>query len=219
MRTQFTSELNEFYDKLLQLGNVANEAVKKAMTAYNQKDKNLAESIISDDSKINHMVEDIETEAYRLIALQQPVSDDLRKIFTVLLASTDLERIADHAVGIAKAVTRFSENEKDVEAINKLINDMAEKTQDMLSSVILSFEEGDESSVREIAERDHEIDALLKELYQRASHHMEENVDVVNYGINHLNVGKSLERIGDYTTNMCERFIYLTTGDIVDLNN
>ena len=219
MRKQFTTELNDFYNKLIQLGNVANESVNKAMRAYNHKDKALAESIIKDDVLINQMVVDIETEAYRLIALQQPVTDDLRKIFTVLLASTDLERIADHATTIAKAVTRFTDNEKDVDDINKIINDMADKTKGMLADVLTTFEESDAYSVKEIADRDHEVDFLLKQLYHKTSYHIEENTEVVNYGIGLLNVGKSLERIGDYTTNICERLIYLKTGNIVDLNN
>lgn len=219
MRTKFTTELNEFYEKIIQLGNVANEALNKAIQAYNQKDKELAETIIQNDVKINQMVIDIETEAYRLIVLQQPVTDDLRKIFTVLLASTDLERIADHASSIAKAVLRFNDNETDVDEIRKIINEMSVKTIHMLSEVLKSFDDNDSTSVKAIAERDQEVDLLLKQLYHKTSHRMERDTEVVNYGINHLNVGKSLERIGDYTTNICERLIYLSTGDIVELNS
>lgn len=220
MREQYTQQLEAYYDSVVKLGNIVNEAVHKSIQAYNNNDKVLAEEIIKKDNEINDIVVEIETEAYRLIALQQPVTSDLRKVFTVLLASTDLERIADHAAAIAKAVTRFSDEETDVKAINEILNNMFTVVEQMLTDVVSSFtdKEIESAKLESIALRDDEVDALLKKLYGESSRRMKKNNEIVNYGIGHINIGTSLERIGDYTTNICERLIYLETGELVELN-
>ena len=218
MREQFNQQLTAYYDNIVKLGNIANEAVHKSIQAYNNNDQTLAQEIIHNDININELVMEIEAEAYRLIALQQPVTDDLRRVFTVLLASTDLERIADHASAIAKAVTRYSENEVNVESIDEIINKMATIVEEMLTDVLSAFT-SDGINLQAIALRDDEVDSLLKQLFSESAHRMRKNNEVVNYGIGHINIGKSLERIGDYATNICERLIYLETGNFVELNN
>lgn len=220
MREQYTQQLEAYYDSVVKLGNIVNEAVHKSIQAYNANDIALAEEIIKNDIDVNDLVVEIETEAYRLIALQQPVTSDLRKVFTVLLASTDLERIADHATAIAKTVTRFSDDETDVKSINLILNNMSEVVEQMLTDVVTSFTDPEIKTIKleSIASRDDEVDALLKKLYSESAHRMKKNNEVVNYGIGHINIGKSLERIGDYATNICERLIYLETGEFVELN-
>ncbi len=218
MREQFNQQLMAYYDNIVKLGNIANEAVHKSIQAYNNNDKALAQEIINNDLNINELVVEIEVEAYRIIALQQPVTDDLRRVFTVLLVSTDLERIADHASSIAKAVTRASEDEVDVESIGDIINKMGIIVEEMLTDVLTAFT-SDDVNLQAIALRDDEVDALLKRLFNESAHRMRKNNEVVNYGIGHINIGKSLERIGDYATNICERLVYLQTGDYVELND
>ena len=218
MREQFNQQLMAYYDNIVKLGNIANEAVHKSIQAYNNNDKALAQEIISNDLNINELVVEIEVEAYRIIALQQPVTDDLRRVFTVLLVSTDLERIADHASSIAKAVTRASEDEVDVESIGDIINKMAIIVEEMLTDVLTAFT-SDDVNLQAIALRDDEVDALLKRLFNESAHRMRKNNEVVNYGIGHINIGKSLERIGDYATNICERLVYLQRGNYVELND
>ena len=219
MRQQYTTELQEFYDNLVHLGNTVNEIFHKSMLAYNNFDKVLAQEIIDNDVNINNLVVEVEGEAYRLIALQQPVTDDLRQIFTILLGSTDLERIADHASAIGKNVIRWNGEDKDVVEIRETVNEMAKITQGMLEDVLNAIREQSDQNIQEIAKRDDEVDKLLKKLYKQAAKGMKNNPEIVNFGIGHLNVGKSIERIGDYVTNICERILYLTTGKMHELNN
>ena len=106
MRKSFQNELEQYRDHLTYIANAANEAIYKAIQSLNQHDQVLAEEVVNGDLKINTLAIQIEQEAYRIIALQQPVASDLRKVFAVLLASSDIERLADHASNIAGTVIR-----------------------------------------------------------------------------------------------------------------
>lgn len=218
MREAFQEELEKFLDKLIMLSNSANESLHKAMKAFGEDDKELAHEVVSDDLRINALSSEIERDAYRLIALQQPVAGDLRKIFTVLLANSDVERIADHATSIARTVIRRNPNEEKIDKLDDIVNEMADITQLMITDVISALVSRDVEGAKAIAERDNEVDILQQQVYGVAAKHMESDTEVVVGGINYISVANGLERIGDYVTNICERIVYLNTGDIVELN-
>lgn len=218
MREGFQEELDKFLDKLIMLSNLANESLHKSMKAFEDNDKELAHEIISDDLKLNAMSAEIEREAYRLIALQQPVAGDLRRIFTVLLTNSDVERLADHAVSIARAVIRRNPNEERVERLDEIVLEMAGIAEAMISDAIKALVNRDVELAKEIALRDNQLDTLQSQAYGLAARHMESDQEIVIGGINYIGVVNNLERIGDYVTNICERIVYLNTGDIVELN-
>lgn len=220
MREAFQNELNDFLDKLAKIGNAANESISKSMKAFNDFDKEAAHDVVAGDLKINIMTTEIEQEAYRLIALQQPVARDLRKIFAVLLASSDIERLADHGAAISKAVIRLPESTQRIEPIEVIINKMAEEAQSMINDAIQAFCEKDSEKAKEIAYRDNIVDQYLKDLYAEVSDRMasESNQEGVTVGMSYIGIGNNIERIGDYVTNICERIIYLESGDIIELD-
>lgn len=218
MRKVFEEELKSLFVHLTKLGIAANEAVHKSIKAHNTGDKELAKELFADDLKINALTIEIEKEAYRIIALQQPVASDLRLVFTVLTASLDIERIADHAVSIGRAVIRRNESDQQVEGLNDVVNKMAETAQGMISDAMDAFVNRNADQAREVALRDENVDAGLKEIYQESAKRMQKNTEMVPSGISYINIGNSLERIGDYVTNICERVVYLNTGEIVELN-
>ncbi|MGO4938141.1 phosphate signaling complex protein PhoU [Fundicoccus sp. Sow4_H7] len=218
MRKQYMHELESLHTHLAELGNAANESVHKAIKAYTEFDKELAHELFSDDLRINAATVEIEREAYRLIVLQQPVAEDLRLIFAVIHASLDIERIADHAVIIARSIIRREKPGIDVEELSNKIKRMGDIIQPMVTDTITAFANRDVEAAREIAERDELVDALLKDVFIESQHRMINNSEVVEQGISYINVAQSLERIGDYLTNICERIIYLDSGDIVELN-
>lgn len=218
MREGFQEELDKFLDKLIMLSNLANESLHKSMKAFEDNDKELAHEIISDDLKLNAMSAEIEREAYRLIALQQPVAGDLRRIFTVLLTNSDVERLADHTVSIARAVIRRNPNEERVERLDEIVLEMAGIAEAMISDAIKALVNRDVELAKEIALRDNQLDTLQTQAYGLAARHMESDQEIVIGGINYIGVVNNLERIGDYVTNICERIVYLNTGDIVELN-
>lgn len=218
MRSQFTESLENFTNNLTLMGNMVNESLHKAMMAYNNKDINLAREVINDDLRINALQVDIEQDAYRLIALQQPVTSDLRLVFAVLLASSDLERIADHGVDIAKSVIRGIEEVEGLEPIDEMINQMYTIVKQMVEEVVTAFMNQDADQAREIAKRDSQVDALLKQVHGDLANRMEKNTDHVSPGLNYILVATRLERIGDYVTNICERIVFMVTAKSVDLN-
>lgn len=218
LRKVFEEELKSLFVHLTKLGIAANESVHKSIKAHNTNDKELAKELFADDLRINALTVEIEKEAYRIIALQQPVASDLRLVFTVLTASLDIERIADHAVSIGRAVIRRQETDQQVEQLNDVVNKMAETAQMMISDAMDAFVNRDAVTARKVALLDEVVDAGLKEIYNESARRMQKNTDMVPSGISYINIGNSLERIGDYVTNICERIVYLNTGEIVELN-
>ncbi len=216
MRERYIKDLESFTDKLAAMGVAVNEQVHKAIKAFQDVDASVFAQLDAEDKHINHMANEIEKEAYRLIALQQPVAEDLRLIFSILNASNDLERIADHAVAIARNVSR-SETEK-VDNLAEIINEMSKKATEMLTDVMEAFAKKDKKLAEEIALRDHKIDHGLKQLYRESAKRMQHDSELVSSGINYLGIGNSIERIGDYITNICERIVYLSDAEIVELN-
>lgn len=218
MRQVYTQELQQLLESLTRLANAANESLHIAMQAYNEDDPDLAQTLFSKDLRINAATVDIELDAYRIVVLQQPVADDLRQVFTVLQASSDIERIADHAVSIARSVIRRNNDHASVSETDERINKMAEIVAQMLTDVTKAVVEHDDEAAREIASRDNKVDALLKEIISETANRMESNTEDIPIGISAIQIATSLERIGDYVTNICERVVYLQSGSIVELN-
>ena len=114
MRRLFEDELNDLHVRFSEMGMMVNEAIYKSVKAFINHDKQLAREVIADDHKINERETDLERKSFELIALQQPVSTDLRVIVTIMKASSDLERMGDHAVSIAKSTIRVKGNTKKI---------------------------------------------------------------------------------------------------------
>lgn len=218
MRDVYVKELEEYSSHLAEMTAAVNDQVYRAIKAFNENDVEASQGIQEKDLQINQMATSIEKEAYRLVALQQPVAEDLRLIFSVLSMSVDLERIADHAHIIAQNVKRVEEGTEKVQNLVEIINEMAKVAMEMLGQVNEVFHSRDQEKAIQLAQRDEVIDAGLKALYQQSTIRMANDREVVSSGINYIAIGNSLERIGDYVTNICERIIYLNEAEIVDLN-
>lgn len=218
MRVIYTQDLEAFTNKLSEQATAVNDQIHQAINAFNQVDTQIAAKVSAEDANVNRLATEIEKEAYRLIALQQPVAEDLRLIFSVINISSDLERIGDHAVSIAKNIERVEGEVEKVDSLVGIINEMAQLALEMMDQVMGAFVTRDKVQARSIAEKDEHLDANLKKLYKQSAARMENDRDIINSGINYLSIGNSLERIGDYVTNICERIIYLEDATIVDLN-
>lgn len=218
MRDVYVKELEEYSSHLAEMTAAVNDQVYRAIKAFNENDVEASQDIQEKDLQINQMATSIEKEAYRLVALQQPVAEDLRLIFSVLSMSVDLERIADHAHIIAQNVKRVEDGTEKVQSLVEIINEMAKVAMEMLGQVNEVFHSRDQEIAIQLAQRDELIDAGLKALYQQSTIRMANDREVVSSGINYIAIGNSIERIGDYITNICERIIYLNEAEIVDLN-
>ncbi|MFD1429782.1 phosphate signaling complex protein PhoU [Lacticaseibacillus mingshuiensis] len=218
MRRLFEDELNELHTRFSEMGMMVNEAIYKSVKAFVNHDKALAREVISEDQKINKREVDLEKRSFEMIALQQPVTTDLRVIVTVMKASSDLERMGDHAVSIAKSTIRVK-GETRVPEIEKVIADMAAAVKEMVDQVLDAYVREDADRAREIAEEDHGINTFSKEIYQRCIQIMQEEPETIVGAMDYMLVSSYLERIGDYVTNICEWILYLRTGKLLELNS
>ncbi|MDP0528699.1 phosphate signaling complex protein PhoU, partial [Lacticaseibacillus paracasei] len=138
MRRLFVDELNDLHVRFSEMGMMVNEAIYKSVKAFINHDKALAREVIHEDKHINEREVDLEKRSFELIALQQPVTTDLRVIVTVMKASSDLERMGDHAVSIAKSTIRVK-GETRVPQIEEDIAGMAEAVKEMVEQVLDAY--------------------------------------------------------------------------------
>lgn len=218
LRSQFEEDLLNLHNQFYEMGMMVSNAVHKSVTSYIKHDKKLAQEVIDYDVEINEMEVKLEKKSFEMIALQQPVTTDLRMIITVMKASSDLERMADHAVSIAKSTIRLK-GETRIPEIEKLISDMSDYVKKMVDNVLIAYVKTDEKDARTISNMDQRVNDYFKEIYDDAIANMKSNPETVVSGSDYLHVATYLERIGDYVTNICEWIVYLATGKITELNS
>lgn len=215
-RTSFHQNVDELQQSLLKMGSLVEESISNAVDALAKLDDKLAKKIVVEDDIIDGLMLEIEERCLRLIALQQPMAGDLRIIGTALKIATDLERISDHAVDIAKIAIRLSGEEliKPLEDIPH----MAVLVRDMLHESLLSYTERNIHRAAALAEKDDEVDKLYSNLMNEIIGMMN-NEFARNRQLSHLMfVAHYLERVADHCTNIGEGVIYIVTGKRKDLN-
>ena len=217
LRTQFEEDLLNLHNQFYEMGMMVSNAVHKSVKAYIKHDKILAQEVIENDININNMETRLEKKSFEMIALQQPVTTDLRMIITVMKASSDLERMADHAVSVAKSTIRVKGQTR-IPEIEKEISDMSDYVKKMVDNVLVAYVKTDEKDARTIANMDQRVNDYFNRIYNATIKNMQENPETVISGTDYLNVASYLERIGDYVTNICEWIVYLATGKITELN-
>lgn len=209
MRNRFEIEMEELELELIKMGNMGEVMLKKLFEALETRNLDLAKEIITMDKDIDEYEISIEKKCLGLIALQQPIAIDLRKIGSILKIITDIERVGDYVVNIAEILVDFGGEEyiKPLVDLPKMILIVEE----MLKKSLDSFIKLDDKLAIETAKRDDEIDGLYERIY-------EELLEMVNKEnkkqiINLLLMGRYLERAADHITNICERNIYIVTGE------
>lgn len=216
MRTAYDREFARVQDDLLRLGDMVDQAMDRALECLRQRDRVLARDIIDHDAEINALRFRIEEACLALIATQQPAAGDLRAVVAAMNMVVDMERMADHAAGIAKTVLRMGD-----EPLLKPLIDIPRMTQtarEMLRDSLKAFVDRDAELAREVARRDTEIDQLYKAVFDELIEIMAHDPTTVTRGTYLLWCGHNLERIGDRVTNIAERVVFMTTGNMKELN-
>jgi len=215
-RKVFEASLEELHNDLIRMGSIVEKQIHDCIDALVSQNADKAEKIMIDDDIVDAMEREIEDKAIRLIAMQQPLAIDLRNIFTTTKIVTDLERMADYAVDVAKITVRL----KDEKYIKELIDipRMAEIVILMIKDSLDAYVEGDVEKAYEVCKRDDQVDDIYKEVFTELLQLMFKNQETVTQATQFLFICKWLERIADHTTNICEWTIYLVTGEKVNLN-
>lgn len=218
MRRLFEDELNELHVRFSEMGMMVNEAIYNSVKAFINHDKIIAREVIAGDKYINKREVDLEKRSFEMIALQQPVTSDLRMIVTIMKASSDLERMGDHAVSIAKSTIRMK-GETRVPEIERIIGDMADAAKEMVEEVLDAYVKEDDARARRIAEEDYGINDFSTQIYHLCIDEMTTDSSTIVGAMDYMLVSSYLERIGDYVTNICEWIVYLKTGKLLELNS
>ena len=215
-RATYDREYGLIRDDLLRMGSHIDNATGRAVEALRHRDLALARQVVNDDVFINDLRFHIEEACLTLIATQQPTAGDLRNVIAVMNAVGDLERMGDHAAGIAKTVIRMG----DEPLIKPLVDipRMADLTRSMLRRCLDAFVARDATTARVIAEEDDEIDHLYRTVLDELLVIMAADPATVRRATYLLWCAHNLERIGDRVTNIAERVVFMRTGDMKELN-
>lgn len=214
-RLQFGEQLEALRHRMLEMGSAADNMVGLAVRSLTEQNIELAETVIAADDEIDRLDIEIETECMRLIALQAPVARDLHLVGTALKAITDLERIGDHAVDIAKVARKLARDTFFQPLVD--IPRMATHVRQMLRDAMAAFVNHDLGLVEKVVEDDDDVDILFHQLRDELHAVMRRDPALVVQASYLLFVAHYLERIADHTVNIAERVFYAETGTLAQL--
>ena len=212
-RITYTADRQEVIDRLRLLHARTDRSIVDAMQALLRRDLVLARGVSSADAEVDQLRYDIEVAVLNIIALQQPVAGDLRELMSINAIATNLERIADHAEGIARIAVFLGDDP--IAATEPELWRMADVARAMLYDATRSFIDRDEILARQTYDRDDEVDDLYADVHTRLIGRLAqvEQDPAASDAITHvLWCSHNLERIGDRATNICERTVFLVTG-------
>ncbi|WP_404820285.1 phosphate signaling complex protein PhoU [Lacrimispora sp. HJ-01] len=216
VRERFTQKILDVKQKVLKMGALVENIIDTSVTAMKTQDLDLARNVLKKDDEIDQLELEIEKDCMMLLALQQPLAKDLRTIASVLKIITDLERMGDNAVNIAEVILEIGEDP----ILNSLkdIPRMADIAQKMLKMSLDAFVNEDIALAQKAAERDEDVDRLYETVINDFLNIITEKRELTKQGTKLLFLGRYLERIADHSTNICERTIYMITGELKEIN-
>jgi phosphate transport system protein len=215
-RTTYHRELERLQDEVLVLGSMVEKAIQRAVEALRARDVDSARATEADDVLINRKRFDIEDAALQLLATQQPMASDLRRLAAIVHIVTDLERMGDYAAGIAHICVQIG-GEPPVKPLIDIPR-MADLATSMLRRSLDAFVERDVRAAELIAAEDDDVDALYQQVYRELLVLMIANPRVIDQATHLLWVAHNLERVGDRVQNICERVIFVVTGQMHELS-
>jgi len=217
MRTRqaFDEELHQLEQHLLQFGSFVEGMLERATRALVRQDLHLARQVVADDDRADEMDLEIEHTCMRLLALQQPMSRDLRMIGTVMKIIVDIERIGDYSVDIAKSALSLA----DTAYFKPLVDlpKMSELVRQLLRCALEALVQRDLDLVRQCGEMDDVVDAMWKSLREELQGIMQERPETIVQAVALILVARYLERIADHAVNIAERVTYIETGHLETL--
>ncbi len=210
MRKSFHEAIEDIKNDMLKMGSMVEEAIYKSIQALREREPQLATIVIDEDDKIDDYEIMLEEKCTKLIALQQPVARDLRTIIVIAKLATDLERMGDHASNIARMVLEIGS-----EPLIKPLVDIPRMTEIVtrrLRESLDAFINLDIELAKKIAREDEKVDVLDQQIFRELISFMLEDPRTIKQASSLLFISRFLERIGDHSTNICERVIYMVSG-------
>lgn len=213
MSRHLQREIGRLKRQILAISAVVEESVHKAVKTLQERDEELARSVIETDLEIDQMEVYMEEECLKILALHQPVGSDLRLIVAILKINNDLERIGDLAVNIAERAAFLATHEKIDLPLDFPL--MAEKAKAMLRRSLDALVERNADLAHRVCAADDEVDAINREAYTRVEEAIRRHPEQTESLIQLLSASRHLERIADHATNIAEDVLYMMEGEIV----
>ena len=217
IRVNFENNLEELKSKITEMGELSIVALEKSFKALKTQDVEIALKVIEGDTAIDNLEIEINQFAIWIMAKEAPVSRDLREIIGVLKISSEIERVADFAVNIAKATIKIG-NAKSLLDITHL-EKMKDLSIEMLRKALQSFLEENILLAKEVGDLEDEVDQYSRETYKKLTTYLSEHPEETNQLVQLLFVNRFLERTADHITNIAESTAYLIKGQIYDFNS
>jgi phosphate transport system protein len=217
LRKTFENEIQHLKDEIILLGSMVEQSLLDSVEALKKRDVEWSQRIVDNDKAINDKRFALENEVMIIIATQQPMAHDLRVLASILEVISELERMGDYAKGIGVINIRMG-----TETLLKPLIDiprMAQKGADMLHRAVTAFVNEDAETARAIPPEDDEVDGLYDQVYRELMTYImadPKNIERANWL---LWVAHNLERFSDRVTNICERTIFIVTGELVEIGN
>lgn len=209
----FQHELTKLNKKLLKLSTMVEERVRRAAQVIESKDQQVIQDIIVSDYQVDEMEIEIEEDCLKILALHQPVARDLRFLIAVIKINSEMERIADYAVHIAKRVDNIAKF-KHQAAVSYDFSKMSDKVVSMLKNSIDSLVNGDAKLAKTIFLDDDIVDTCRTRCYEDIKERIKKDPEHPGYHINTYLLARHLERIADRAVNIAEEVVYLVEGNI-----
>ncbi|MDR0320744.1 MAG: phosphate signaling complex protein PhoU [Treponema sp.] len=217
-RKFFSEELSRLRQDILAMATRVEENLGKALTALRTCNAELAKEVRVNDTEIDALQIRIEDDAAIVIATQQPVARDLREMVTIFKLTSNIERIGDHAVHLARAAKKLAKSGDSPFRAQEHLEKMAETGQAMIRAALSAFMKQDSGAARSAAAMDSKIDSEHKALTEDILKLMRKKPDLVKNALQILQTSNQLERLGDHITNICEAIIYMIEGTHEELN-
>jgi phosphate transport system protein len=216
VREQFHRGLQGLQDGVLEMGSMVDRQLERAMQALIERDIPLAEAVVRDDVEVNRTRFHLDNICLSLLAMQAPMASDLRLVVSVLSMITDLERMGDHAEGIAKIVVTM----QDEPLVKPLVDipKMADIARTMLKDVLDAFVQRDADAAYRVGAMDDEVDVLYEQVYRDLVDIMVKDPSTVEACTHLLWIAHNLERIADRSTNIAERVVFTATGMLPEMD-
>ncbi|HGJ1149881.1 TPA: phosphate signaling complex protein PhoU [Streptococcus pneumoniae] len=216
LRSQFEEDLEKLHNQFYAMGQEVLSQINRTVRAFVTHDRDLAKEVIEDDAEVNEYEVKLEKKSFEMIALQQPISQDLRTVLTVLKAVSDVERMGDHAVAIAQATIRMKGEER-IPAVEEEIKKMGREVKSVVEAAFDLYLNGSVDDAYRVASMDEQINHYFETIRDLATEEIKKNPEAIVTGRDYFQVISYLERIGDYAKNICEWVVYFETGKIVEL--
>jgi phosphate transport system protein len=206
----FQEELDVLKARLLEMGGLAEQRVRRAVQGLAEREHELIESVLIGDEPINALQLEVDDRCLKLLALHQPMATDLRAVMAAVKINTDLERVGDLAVNIAEAAKRYAMHPP----VKKLIDipKMADIAQAMLRDALDSYVKRDMALARQVLHQDDSLDALKTQIFRELLSFMLKDPSTIEAALDLILVSRHLERIGDHATNIAEDVIFMVSA-------